>query len=608
MIVPEKIKEKYDQAPHAPGVYLMRDKKGKILYVGKAKDLKKRLASYFVRKDQPEPKTAALLALVADFELVVTQSDQEAFILESNLIKKNSPKYNVLLKDGKNYPLLRIDMNEPYPAIQRVRRIEKDKALYLGPYSSSKSVNQTLKQIQRIFKLRKCRDAQFKNRSRPCLNYQIKACLGLCCNEVDPEEYQARVKDAVLFLRGRTREVIKKLRLEMAEYAADQAFEKAAQIRDTIFAVERIMERQVVVCADGQDRDVLGLAWDRDRAVVTVMQVRSGYLINTAYYPLDLGFKEPDEVLAAFVIQYYEKAAQIPGSVLFSQPSDDMIRAEARLNDMADHRVHFHYPLRGEKKRLADMARFNAKAELEKILAREEEATAALTMLQHLLGMARLPERMECFDNSNLQGKDPVAAMVVFTGGRPDKSAYRKFIIKDIEQQDDYAYMTHVLTRRFQHDRENMPLPDLLVVDGGKGQLSMAVSVVKELGLEGQFTLAGLAKKDSDKGEKADKVYLPGRSNPLNTAQSAKALFLLEQIRDEAHRSAITFQRSRREKRGKLSVLDGIPGIGPKKKKLLLTTFKGIDNIRNQSPESLAALPGITPAMAKNLLQVLADL
>lgn len=607
-MISEKIKEKYDHAPHAPGVYLMRDKKGNILYVGKAKDLKKRLASYFVRKDQPEPKTAALLALVDDFDLVVTQSDQEAFILESNLIKANAPKYNVLLKDGKNYPLLRIDMHEPYPSIQRVRRIEKDKALYFGPYSSSKSVNRTLKQVQRIFKLRKCRDAQFKNRSRPCLNYQIKACLGLCCNEVDPKEYQARVKDAVLFLRGRTREVIKKLRLEMAAFAGDQAFEKAAQVRDIIFAVERIMERQVVVCADGQDRDVLGLAWDRDQAVVTVMQVRSGHLINTTYYPLDLGFKEPDEVLAAFVIQYYEKAAQIPGAVLFSHPSDDMSRAEARLNEVADHRVHFHYPVRGEKKRLADMARLNATGELEKILAKEEEARAGITMLQHLLGMDRLPERMECFDNSNLQGKDPVAAMAVFTGGRPDKNAYRKFIIKGIEHQDDYAYMTHVLSRRFRHDRENMPLPDLLVVDGGKGQLSMAVSVIRELGLAGQFTLAGLAKKDADKGEKADKVYLPGRSNPLNTAQSAKALFLLEQIRDEAHRSAVTFQRSRREKRGKLSVLDGIPGIGPKKKKLLLTTFKGIDNIRSQSPEELAALPGITPAMAKNLLQVLADL
>ncbi len=606
-MISEKIKEKYDHAPHAPGVYLMRDKKDNILYVGKARDLKKRLASYFVRKDQPEPKTAALLALVADFDLVITQSDQEAFILEANLIKENSPKYNVILKDGKNYPLLRIDMNEPYPSIQRVRRIEKDNALYFGPYASSKSVSQTLKQIQRIFKLRQCRNTQFKNRSRPCLNYQIKACLGLCCNEVDPKEYQARVKDAVLFLRGRTREVINKLKLEMAAFARDQTFEKAAQARDTIFAVERIMERQVVVCADGQDRDVLGLAWDRGQAVVTVMQVRSGRLINTAYYPLDLGFKAPDEVLAAFVTQYYEKAAQIPGTVLFSHPSDDMARAERRLNEVADHRVTFHYPVRGEKRRLADMARLNAQGELDKILAREEEARAGIIMLQHLLGMDRPPERMECFDNSNLQGKDPVAAMVVFTGGRPDKSAYRKFIIQGIAHQDDYAYMTHVLSRRFRHDRENMPLPDLLVVDGGKGQLSMAVSVVRELGLTGQFTLAGLAKKDTGKGEKADKVYLPGRSNPLNTTQCAKALFLLEQIRDEAHRSAITFQRSRREKRGKLSVLDGIPGIGPKKKKLLLTTFKGIDHIRTQSPEDLAALPGITLDMARNLLHVLSD-
>ncbi len=600
-----KIKEKYDQAPHNPGVYLMKDKKGKILYVGKAKDLKKRLSSYFVKKDQPELKTAALLALVADFDLVVTQSDQEAFILESNLIKEHAPKYNVLLKDGKNYPLLRIDMNETYPSIRRVRRIEKDHALYFGPYSSSKSVNQALKQIQKIFKLRKCTDTQFKTRSRPCLNFQIKACLGLCCNEVDPEEYLSRVRAAVLFLRGRTGEVVKKLRKEMAEYAGSQAFEKAAQVRDTIFAVERIMERQVVVCPDGQDRDVVGLACERDRAVVTVMQVRSGYLINTAYYPLELGFKDAEEVLAAFVVQYYEKAAQIPGSVLLSQPSEDMARSEAALNEMAGHRVRFHYPVRGEKRRLAEMARLNARGELDKILLREEEARAGLLMLQHLLGMDRPPERMECFDNSNLQGKDPVAAMVVFTDGRPDKSAYRKFIIKDIEHQDDYAYMTHVLSRRFQHDRENMPLPDLLVVDGGRGQLSMAVNVVKELGLDGRFTLAGLAKKDADKGEKADKVYLPGRSNPLNTSQSAKALFLLEQIRDEAHRSAITFQRSRREKRSKLSALDGIPGIGPKKKKLLLTTFKGVDNIRGQTPETLSALPGITLKMARDLLDAL---
>jgi len=599
------IREKYDQAPHLPGVYLMKSKQGKILYVGKAKDLKKRLASYFIKKEQAEAKTAALLELVADFDLVITQSDHEAFILESNLIKEHSPKYNVLLKDGKNYPLLRIDMNEPYPAIRLVRRIQKDKALYFGPYSSSRSVNETLKQIQKIFKLRKCKNSQFKNRSRPCLNYQIKACLGLCCMEVDPELYKARVRDAVLFLRGRSKDVVNRLKQEMTDYAGAREFEKAAQVRDAIFAVEQVMERQVVVCPDQKDRDVMGLVWDRGKVVVTVMKVRSGQLLDTAHYPLELGFKEADEVLSAFVTQYYERTRDVPGSVLISHPVENMAGVEAGLDELSDRRVHLHHPVRGEKRRLTQMAVVNAGKELEKVLLKEEEAQATLVMLKNLLGMDRLPERIECFDNSNLQGHDPVASMVVFTNGRPDKAAYRKFIIKGIENQDDYAYMTHVLTRRFKHDEKDELRPDVLVVDGGKGQLSMALGVVTELGLENQFILAGLAKKDKSKGEKADKIYLPGRSNPLNTAQSMKALFLLEQIRDEAHRFAITFQRRRREKRSSLSALDGIPGIGPKKKRLLLRQFKGVENIKQQDPGSLAGVPGITEDLAREVLAAL---
>ena len=601
------ILEKYAQAPHQPGVYLMKNKAGKILYVGKAKDLKRRLSSYFVKKDQPDPKTAALLELVADFDLVITQSDQEAFILESNLIKAHAPRYNVLLKDGKNYPLLRIDMKEAYPAIQRVRRIQRDGALYFGPYSSSRSVNQTLKQIQRLFRLRKCKSSQFKNRSRPCLNFQIKACLGLCCNAVDPDVYKERVRDAVLFLRGRSCEVVNKLKAEMTDYAGAQAFEKAAQIRDTIFAIERIMERQVVVCPDQKDRDIIGLAWTRGRAVVTVMMVRSGRLIDTAHYPLEMGFKEADEVLTAFVYQYYEKTSQVPAEVLTSRPIEHREGAEDRLGRLRGQRVQVHTPVRGEKKRLTEMAEVNAKKELEKLLAREEEAQASLVMLKNLIGMDRLPERIECFDNSNIQGQDPVAAMVVFTGGRPDKAAYRKYIIRDIAGQDDYAYMTHVLTRRFRRSEDEIPLPDLLVVDGGKGQLGMAVAVIRDLGLEGRFVLAGLAKKDKDRGEKFDKIYLPGRSNPLNTAQSAKALFLLEQVRDEAHRSAITFQRSRREKRGKTSALDAIPGIGPQKRKLLLREFKSLKSIRSQSPEALSRVPGITINLGEAILSALAE-
>lgn len=604
-MINDTIREKYGQSPHLPGVYLMKDRKGKILYVGKAKDLKKRLSSYFVKKEQADAKTAALLAMVADFDLVITQSDQEAFILESNLIKEYAPKYNVILKDGKNYPLLRIDMNEAYPSIQRVRRIQNDKALYFGPYSSSRSVNQTVKQIQKIFKLRKCRNTQFKNRSRPCLNYQIKACLGLCCVDVDPEEYKLQVRDAILFLRGRSGDVVKKLKKKMAAHAADQAFEKAAQVRDTIFAIQKVMERQVVVCPDQKDRDIMGLSWNRGKAVVTVMMVRAGLLIDTAHYPLDLGFKAPDEVLSAFVGQYYKKTLEIPGLILLSHPIDNSEEIETGLTDAAGRRVHIHHPVRGEKRRLTEMAVINGEKELEKILLKEEEAQATLVSLRQLLGMDSLPERIECFDNSNLQGKDPVASMVVFTNGRPDKGAYRKFIIRDIEVQDDYAYMTHVLSRRFRHSEDETPQPDLLVVDGGKGQLGMAVAVLRDLGIEEAFTVAGLAKKDKAKGEKADKIYLPGRSNPLNTGQAQKALFLLEQVRDEAHRFAITFQRKRREKRGSASALDNIPGIGPKKKRLLLTRFKGVENIKAQAPETLAGLPGITGELAERILDAL---
>ena len=601
----QTLQEKYSQSPHSPGVYLMKNARGKIIYVGKAKDLKKRLASYFISKQQPDTKTAALIEMIISFDLVITASDHEAFILEANLIKEHNPKYNVILKDGKNYPLLRIDMNESYPAIQRVRNIKNDHALYFGPYSSSLSVKRTLKQIQKIFKLRKCQNIQFENRSRPCLNYQIKACLGPCCNEVDPSEYKKQVKDAILFLRGKSRQVVKRLRDEMKVHAGVQEFEKAAEKRDAIFAIENIMEKQVVVCPDMRDRDVMGLAWDKGKAVVTVMMVRSGLLIDTVHYPLDLGFKEPDEVLAAFVDQYYGKTRFLPVSVLLSQRIENSGEIEDRLTQSLGKRVMVHFPERGEKKSLVNMALVNASQELEKILLREEEDQASLVLLKSLMGMENLPRRIECFDNSNISGQDPVSSMVVFTNGRPDKAAYRKYIIKGIQFQDDYAYMYQVLERRFSKTKEEMVWPDLLVVDGGKGQLGMALAVLTDLGLDRSFALAGLAKRDKAKGEAFDKIYVPGRSNPLNIGQAKKALYLLERVRDEAHRFAITFQRKRREKRGALSILDSIPGLGPKKKKMLLTRYKGIGNMKKASLEELVALPGITGYLAKRLLKEL---
>lgn len=599
------ILEKYRQAPHRPGVYLMKDARGKTIYVGKAKDLKKRLSSYFIKKNNHDAKTLVLLEMIKDFEIIITSSGHEAFILESNLIKEYNPKYNVILKDGKNYPLLRIDMNEMYPAIQKVRKIKDDKALYFGPYSSGHSVNKTLNQIQKIFKLRKCRNTQFKNRSRPCLNFQIKACLGLCCNDISPVEYKKQVQDAILFLKGRSKQVVKKLKTRMMAYSSFLEYEKAAEIRDAIVAVENIMEKQVVVSPDMKDRDVLAFAAAKGRAVITVMRVRSGLLIDTAHYPLDLGFQEPHEMLSAFLVQYYRNTGFLPSFILLNREIENKALLEGRFSEKKGKKVGIHVPVRGEKKRLVEMACTNASRELEKRLLKEEEERAALSMLKELLGMETLPLRIECFDNSNLSGQDPVSSMVVFKDGRAFKEGYRKFIIRDLDFQDDYAYMFQVLNRRFSHDPSQMPYPDLLVVDGGKGQLSMAMAVIKELNIENKFMVAGLAKKNAQKGEEFDKIYIPGRSNPLNTGQAKKALYLLQQVRDEAHRVAVTFQRNRREKRAGLSVLDGIPGIGPKKKKVLLNHFKGMAGMKAASVEEIASLPGLNKALAKTLIRSL---
>jgi len=596
------ILEKYRQTPHQPGVYRMLDAKGSTIYVGKAKDLKKRLSSYFIKKNNHDPKTMALLEMIKDFEIIITSSGHEAFILESNLIKEYNPKYNVILKDGKNYPLLRIDMNETYPAIQRVRKIKNDKAHYFGPYSSSNSVNKTLKQIQKIFKLRRCKNTQFKNRSRPCLNFQIKACLGLCCNDVSVVKYKRQVQDAILFLKGKSQKVVKKLQIQMKESASLREYEKAAEIRDTIFAIENILEKQVVVSPDMIDRDIIAFAANKGRVVITVMIVRSGYLIDTANYPLDLGFKESDEILSAFLEQYYKHMEFLPSIILLSRKIENKEEMEYLFAKRKGKKVSIRVPVRGEKKRLVEMAHVNASRELEKSLLKAEEERASISMLKDLMGMKNLPARIECFDNSNLSGQDPVSSMVVFKDGRPYKDGYRKFIIRGLDFQDDYAYMYQVLERRFLKDPSEMAYPDLLVVDGGKGQLSMAVAVLKELNIENKFVVAGLAKKNEAKGEEFDKIYIPGRSNPLNTSQSRKALYLLQQIRDEAHRFAITFQRKRREKRAGLSVLDTIPGIGPKKKKVLLKHFKGITQMKKASIEEMAKLFGMNKKLAEQVI------
>lgn len=628
------IKEKYDIAPSDPGVYLMKDNRGQIIYVGKAKNLKKRLASYFVRESGHDPKTSILIKNISDFDLILTSTENEALILEATLIKKHKPKYNIFLKDGKNYPCFRIDLTQNYPVLQVVRKIKNDGALYFGPYSSGHNIKTVLRQVNKIFKLRKCRDNNFKNRTRPCIQFQIKACLGPCCNDVSVEIYKKMVGDVTLFLKGRAPDLIKKLKQEMAQEAEHQEFEKAAQIRDTIFAIERSLEQQIAVSTDMMDRDVVAsVESEQGRAVVTILFVRSGYVVGTEHHLFDVGLNltlfdggsiensinrsTTSKIIEAFLKQYYQDAGRfIPPQIVAAENFEDRALLEDRLSSLKGKKVNILVPEKGEKRRIVEMAINNAQRELQAVISKNNENRETLTTLQKILGMKDYPERIECFDNSNIAGTDPVSSMVVFINGEPAKSLYRKFIIKDVVGHDDYAYMTEVLTRRFnfinsdtQSDKSLANLPNLLVVDGGKGQLAMAAAVLAELEfsnpkLTDKIKVVGLAKKDADKGEIYDKVYIQGRSNPLNMAQSSqtvKALYLLQRLRDEAHRFAITFQRQRRAKRGAASILDGIAGIGKKRKAMLLNHFKGVSGIKKATVEEIAALPGMSYNTAQKL-------
>lgn len=601
------LKEKYELAPSDPGVYLMKENRGSIIYVGKAKNLKKRLASYFIKESGHDPKTTLLVKNIADFDVIVTATEHEALILEATLIKKYKPKYNIFLKDGKNYPCFRIDTLQPYPVLQVVRKIKNDKATYFGPYASGYSVKKTLKQVNKIFKLRKCKDNQFKNRSRPCIQFQINACLGPCCNDVKLETYSKIVSDVILFLKGRTPDLIRGLKQEMMAEAEHEQFEKAAQIRDTIFAIERTLEQQIAVATDMMDRDVVACAGEQGRAVVTLLFVRSGYVVGTQHYMFDMNFHDTAHIMEAFLKQYYQASTFIPPQIIAAEDFDDRAILEENLSMKNGKKVNILVPERGEKKRIVEMAVNNAKKELATAIIKKSENEETLVMLQTLLGMKNPPERIECYDNSNISGTDPVSSMVVFINGEPANALYRKFIIKSVTGHDDYAYMNEVLTRRFSSKNKTGKLPDLIVVDGGKGQLSIAVSVLAELGLTDQITVVGLAKKDPDRGEIHDKIYLPGRSNPLNTSRSIKALYLLQQLRDEAHRFAITFQKKRRSIRSITSFLDGIPGIGKKRKTILLTHFKGLSAMKKATLEELGSIPGISKKLAEELLKAMAS-
>jgi excinuclease ABC subunit C len=579
----------------------MKDAEGKVIYVGKAKNLKKRLSSYFKQSGQIDLKTRVLVKKVSSFDTIITRTEKEALILESNLIKQYRPRYNVILKDDKRYPSLRLDIKSQYPGLNIVRKIEKNGAQYFGPFSSSQAVRQTLKIIHKTFKLRKCKTKNFKKRLRPCLNYQIGACLAPCCLDVDNKTYNEIVKEVVLFLKGRTPELIKKIKKQMISAAKDQDYERAAVLRDKIFALEKILEKQVAVTTDFKDRDVIAIADSPEISLIALLFVRGGYLLGKMRFSFTKTMSTKAEMVSAFIRQYYEKTHFIPQEVLVPIPLEDTCVLEDCLTAINQKKVRILYPRRGEKAQLVKMAAHNAQNSLKDLTASNDAAIDISVRLQKRLRMDKMPERIECFDNSNISGTEPVAGMVVFENGKPNKSLYRKYKIKTVNKQNDYAYMAEILTRRYGKGEKSKPYPDLLVVDGGKGHLNIALSIIKKNKLEKNFEIIGIAKKDVTRGETNDKVYQPGRANPVNFGREGDLLLFLQKIRDEAHRFAISFHRKRRDRKSIHSVFDTVSGIGKKRKKILLKHFGSIDNIRKATLEELVSIPGISRKIAEEL-------
>ena len=595
------LNDKLDRAPTAPGVYLMKDDLNTVIYIGKAGNLKKRLSSYFRNANQWNLKTNILVQKISTFDTIVTRTEKEALILEYNLIKKHRPRYNVIFKDDKRYPSLRLDPDSEYPNLTIVRKPVTDSALYFGPYASAQAVRETLNIVNKTFKLRKCKTREFKKRTRPCLHCQMQRCLAPCCADVDPSIYENMVKEAILFLKGRAPDLVRQIRQEMMGAAESHDFEKAARLRDRMFALEKTIEKQVAVTTDFKDRDVLAIARTPAFSLVTLFMVRGGYLMGTRHYPISETLARDDEIIGSFIRQYYQKAHFIPRQILVSIDLEDQSLLEEQLTEINGKSVSIMRPERGEKARLIAMAVQNAEKELSDQIAAIGAGEKMLSRLKARLKMQQLPHRIECIDISNTQGAEPVAALVVFEKGKPKKSSYRKYRIKTVQTPDDYAAMAEVLKRRFGKGKASEPFPELLMVDGGKGQLNIAVNVLNELHLKGDFDVIGIAKKNEKKGETEDKIYAPGRVNPVNFGRNGELLLFLQRIRDEAHRVAVTFHRRRRGKRTLHSSLDTVPGVGKKRKKILLKHFGSIKKIRAATFDELNALPGITHSVATSI-------
>ena len=603
--VPPGLAEKLDALPARPGVYLLKDKT-KVIYVGKAKNLRARVRTYFRGGDE-RSQVRFLMQRVTDLETLVTTNDKEALILENNLIKQYRPRYNIRLKDDKSYVSVKVTTQDDWPRILVTRKIVKDGSKYFGPYASAYSVRETLDTIRKVIPLRTCSDGVFRNRSRPCLEYQIRRCLGPCCLPVDAAVYQQHLREAMMLLEGKSQQLVRQLEDDMRRAADQLRFEDAARLRDEIRAIERTQERQQVVSHWGEDQDVFGLYREGGFIEAQVLFVRQGKLTGNQAYSFE-DFELPDEeVLESLLTQFYQGDRYVPDEILVPVEMEDQdVRADY-LSERKGKRVEILRPQRGDKVRLLEMAAENAGQSFRERQDADRKHERMSEELQRKLHLRNAPKRIECFDISNIQGRLAVGSMVTFDEGEPDKSRYRRFRIKTVPEADDFRMMYEVLKRRFARAKEEGSYPDLLVVDGGKGQLNVALEVLRELEIN-EIDAVGLAKlrveRDPQAAEIAhseERVFLPGRKNPVILKRNSTALFLLQRVRDEAHRFAITYHRQLRAKERLRSVLDGIPGIGSTRRKRLLRHFGSVQRIREASVEALTQVPGISAGLAAQI-------
>ncbi len=600
------ILEQLKQLPTAPGVYLMKDAAGNIIYVGKAANLSKRVRSYFTSGQKLSAKAQRMVSRVRDIDFFVTSSEQEALILELNLIKRHRPRYNVSLKDDKTFPYLKIDIDNDWPRVYVTRRLEQNGGRYFGPFASARSVRQTLKVLKEIFPFRSCTRNITGSAPRPCLQHHIRHCLGPCIGAVSKDEYAEVIRQIVLFLEGKQEKVIRELEGRMEEAARALDFEKAALLRDRIRAVKQVIEGQRLATRVRGEQDVIAFVQDKGRAYAQVFFVRSGRLVGRESFILEgTRSEEPSQIMASFVEQFYHSAPGVPPLLLLQHPLEDKAVIEGWLQRKRGGSVRIQVPRRGSRKELVDIVAENARQGLEQLkikrLAAPKVLKAALDEIKRELKLPRLPSRLEGYDISNIQGKLAVGSMVVFEQGSPKTSCYRRFRIKTVPGADDCAMLAEVLGRRFKRLSSAADdwavLPDLILIDGGRGQLNAALSAIDKAGA-GPVPIASLAKENEE-------IFIPRRAKPVVLPRSSPGLQLLERLRDEAHRFALGYHQKIRSRASITSALDAVPGIGPKRRRALLKQFGSLAGIRRASPEELAAVENMNPNLAKKVKECL---